>query len=138
VGVVSRRLHLWRRGAATLSARSRVYAPERFTACKAEFLARGLLAGSAHYLLWGYGGTGRALRRALLGLGKRPAGIVELHPRRLGNRIHGAPVVAPQEIPHLPRLPLVASVAGGAARARIRDFLAGLGWRELRDFVCAA
>ena len=32
----------------------------------AAFLAEGLLAGSAEYVLWGYGATGKALRRALL------------------------------------------------------------------------
>jgi hypothetical protein len=38
----------------------------------------------------------------------------------------------------LPRRPLVVSVAGAAARAEIRGFLAARGWAEPRDFVCAA
>ena len=35
-------------------------------------------------------------------------------------------------------LPLVVSVAGAPARAQIRAALADLGFRETRDFVCAA
>ena len=79
-------------------------------------------------MLWGYGGTGRALARALRAHGKHPSHVVEVHPGRLGNAIHGAPVVPPAALAELPRLPLVASVAGEAARGEIRAFLATLGW----------
>ena len=136
--VVPRRLLAWREGPGRLSRTSPVYALDRFTACKAAFLAEGLLAGSDRYVLWGYGGTGRALRRALLAHGKRPARVVELHPGRLGQRIHGAPVVPPAALSRGPRLPVVASVAGAEARGRIRAALAAMGYAEGRDFVCAA
>lgn len=138
VGMVPRRLLAWREGPGRLSRRSPVYAQERFTACKAAFLAEGLLASHPRYVLWGYGATGRALRRALLAHGRRPARVVELHPRRLGQRIHGAPVVPPEALAEGPRLPVVASVAGDTARAEIRAALARMGYTELRDFVCAA
>jgi len=138
VGVVPRRLLAWRHGPARLSQRDPRYAPEAFTACKAAFLSDGFLAGHASYVLWGYGGTGRALRSALLARDRRPSAIVELHPGRLGQRIHGAPVVAPAALPSLPRAPIVVSVAGTAARAEIRAALAAMGFEELRDFVCAA
>jgi len=138
IGVVPRRRLLWRRGPGRLSITAPEYATERFTACKASFLAESFLAGSEHYILWGYGGTGRALRRALEPLGRRPSHIVELHPRRIGNRIHGAPVVPPAELPRLPRQPLVVSVAGAGPRSEIRRSLAGMGFIESRDFICAA
>ena len=63
---------------------------------------------------------------------------MELHPGRLGQTIHGAPVVGPDTLPGLPRRPLVASVAGAEPRARIRAALAEMGFEELRDFVVAA
>jgi hypothetical protein len=138
VGVVPERLLAWRESPGRLSRRSPVYALERFTACKAAFLAEGLLAASERYVLWGYGDTGRALRRALLAHGRRPDRVVELHPGRLGQRIHGAPVVPPEALAHGPRLPVVASVAGEGPRARIRAALARMGYAEGRDFVCAA
>ena len=138
IGMVARRLLAWRHAPGRLSQTGAAYTPARFTACKAEFLARGLLAGGERYVLWGYGGTGRALAKALRAHGKRPALIVELHPRRIGKRIQDARVIAPAELPRDPGLPLVASVAGAGARAQIREALAKLGYRETRDFVCAA
>jgi glycosyltransferase involved in cell wall biosynthesis len=138
LAVVPRRLVCWRDHPARLTRVAPACRPEQFPLLKAEFLARGLLAGHDEYVLWGYGHTGRALRRALLAHGKRPSHVVELHPGRLGNAIHGAPVVPPEAIPGLPRRPIVASVAGETPRRRIREALAGMGLRELRDFVCAA
>jgi hypothetical protein len=71
-------------------------------------------------------------------LGKRPSHIVELHPGRLGQTIHGAPVVSPEALRSLPALPLVASVAGLEPRSQGRAFLNDLGRRETVDYVCAA
>jgi glycosyltransferase involved in cell wall biosynthesis len=138
VGVVPRRLLAWRHRAARTSQTAPAYRRERFTACKAFFLARSFLAASPDYVLWGYGATGRALQRALRAHDKRPAAIVEVHPRRIGRSIQGAPVIAPDALRPPPAPPLVVSVAGAAARALIRSELARLGYRELSDYVCAA
>lgn len=137
-GVVPRRLLAWRDGPARLSRGHAAYAPERFTACKAAFLAAGLLAGGDRYVLWGHGPTARALKKALAAHAKRPAAIVEVHPRRIGRRIDGAPVIAHAELPAHRGLPLVAAVSGAEPRRRIRAALDGLGYRESRDYVCAA
>jgi glycosyltransferase involved in cell wall biosynthesis len=138
IGVVPRRLVCWRDHIRRLTHTDDAYRIERFTDLKAHFLARGFLAGVERYVLWGYGHTGRALRRALARLGKTPSHIVELHPGRLGQTIHGAPVIAPEALATLPPHRLVASVAGIEARTLIRGFLASLGRVELHDFVCAA
>jgi hypothetical protein len=138
IGVVPRRLVAWRDGPGRLTRTSPVYAQDRIVALKAAFLADGFLAGEDRYLLWGHGGTGRALRRALAARGKHPSHVIEVHPGRLGNRIAGAPVVAPDALRELPRGRLVASVAGAGPRAIIRDFLAAIGWVDGRDFVVAA
>ncbi|TMA86178.1 MAG: glycosyltransferase family 2 protein, partial [Deltaproteobacteria bacterium] len=90
VGIVARRLLAWRNHPARISLTDARYAPASFTACKAAFLAAHFLAGVEEYDLWGYGATGRTLRRALLAEGKRPAHVVDLHPGRLGQTIHGA------------------------------------------------
>jgi hypothetical protein len=89
-------------------------------------------------VLWGYGKTGRTLQRALREHGKTPAAIVELHPGRIGNVIAGAPVVAPDQLATWRQLPLIASVAGAKARQKIRAALALQGYRERRDYICAA
>lgn len=138
VGVVPRRLLSWRDSDARLTRTDPRCSLERITACKAAFLAAGLLRGAEDYLLWGYGATGRAMRRALLAHGKRPSHVIEVHPRRIGETIQGAPVVPPDAIADLPRRPLVASVAGAEPRRLIRAHLGALGWTETRDFVCVA
>ena len=138
IGVVARRLLGWRDHPRRLSRTSPAYSDAAFTLCKASHLCESLLAEHREYILWGYGGTGRSLRRALAELGRHPAHIVELHPGRLGQRIHGAPVVPPDQLPHLPRRPIIASVAGAGPRAKIRAALHTMGFVEERDFVCAA
>ncbi len=102
------------------------------------WLVSGFLAASERYILWGHGDTGRAMRRELLALGRRPAAIVELRPRKLGQRIDGALVVPPEDVPSLPPLPIVVSVAGLGPRTVVRARLAALGREELRDYVCTA
>lgn len=138
LAVLPRRLLAWRRSPTTLTATDPRYALAAFTSAKAAFLAQGFLRGCEQYVLWGYGATGRALRRRLLQHGLRPSHIVELHPRRLGQRIHEAPVLPPSALPSLGEVRIVVSVAGGANRALIRAELARQGRIELQDFVCAA
>jgi glycosyltransferase involved in cell wall biosynthesis len=138
IDVVPRRLLAWRDRPDRTSRVDPRYALARFTELRAEFLCAGFLAATEQYLLWGHGPTGRALARALRRRGRVPKVIVELHPRRIGQRIGGAEVVAVDRIADLPPLPLVAAVAGPEARAKIRAALHRIGRVELRDFVCAA
>jgi glycosyltransferase involved in cell wall biosynthesis len=138
IGIVTRRLVAWRNGAGTLSRTDPRYAIDRFTACKAHFLARGFLDAAPNYVLWGYGSTGRTLRRALLAHGKVPSHIVEVKRGRIGQRIHGASVVPHAKVAELRRERIVVSVARAAPRAEIRGTLAALGFVEGQDFVCAA
>ena len=74
--------------------------------------------------------------------GRRPHAIVEVHPGRLGQRIQGAPVIPPAQLPALRAaaggLPVIVSVAHAAPRAQVRQALEALELRELVDFVCAA
>ena len=138
IGVVAAPLLAWRHHPGRLSSNHPRYAQERFTACKAEYLARGFLARRDSYLLWGYGGTGRSLARALSRHAKRPQAIVEVHPRRLGRVIQGAPVISPGQLGAPPRAPLLVSVAGAGPRSEIRASLRRMGWREGVDYLCAA
>lgn len=137
-GVVAERLLGWREHRGRLWRSDPRYAVAGFQACKARYLALGPLAARREYVLWGYGETGKTLRRALAECGKHPEFIVELHPRRIGERIHGAPVVAPERLPDLPRLPVLVSVAGAGPRRDIRETLAGFGFAETRDYWCTA
>ena len=139
LGVVPHRLLLWRDRPERLQRTDPRYAQARFVDCKAAHLAAGPLSNRSSYVLWGHGGTGRALRAALARHGKRPERIVELHPARLGNRIDGAPVEPPSTLQQRrPEVPILVSVAGSGPRGEIRRALASMGYREGRDFICAA
>ena len=138
IGVVARRLLSWRDGPDRLWRTSPAYRMERFVALKASFLASGFLKGRESYVLWGYGETGKALRRALDAEGKHPGHIIELHPGRIGRTIHGAPVIPPEDLRGHSWPPIVVSVAREKARGEIREALEGMGFRETIDFVCAA
>jgi glycosyltransferase involved in cell wall biosynthesis len=138
LGVVPRRLLAWRDRPGRQWRTDPRYRVTRFIACKAAFLAEGLLARRDTYVLWGFGGTGRALRRALLTHGKRPSHVVEVHPGRIGKTIHGARVLSIDDLRRTPQRPIVASVAGVLARGEIRAALAAIGFRETEDYVCAA
>ncbi|HET9958663.1 MAG TPA: glycosyltransferase family A protein, partial [Polyangiaceae bacterium] len=139
LGIVPRQLLFWRDSTARLSRTHPAYAQSRFVSCKAEFLASSWLAEQDRYVLWGYGDTGRELRRALLVYGKTPRAIVELHPGRLGQRIHGAEVIPPSGLARLAKsVPIVVSVAGATARGLIREQLHSLGFEPERHYVFAA
>ena len=137
-GVVPRRLLAWGQHDDRLSRTNPRYSLEAFTACRAHYLASGPLRDSHEYVLWGYGQTGRALRRALSEHGKQLSCLIEVHPRRVGQKIHGAPVVSPDDLDRIPKHPLIVSVAGRGPRGEIRARLAHAGRGEGRDFFCAA
>lgn len=138
IGVVPRRLLSWRRRPDSLSRLDPRYSVAQFTRCKAHYLAMGFLASEATYVLWGYGGTGKALRRALVPFAKHPSHIIEVNPRRLGRRIHNAPVVPAEAMAELRGHHVVVSVAREGPRSEIRGILAGMGFSEGLDYVCAA
>jgi glycosyltransferase involved in cell wall biosynthesis len=138
VAIVPGRLVSWRNGPNSLSRRDPRYAEERFTACKAHFLSEGFLAAHATYVLWGYGATGRSLRRALALHDRVPSHIVEVKRSRIGQRIHGAEVVPDTAISTLHGHRIVVSVARAGPRSMIRTALSRAGFVEGEDFVCAA
>jgi glycosyltransferase involved in cell wall biosynthesis len=138
IGVVTRRLLAWRDRPHRLSRTDPAYDIDRFTACKAHFLARGYLARHDRYVLWGFGDTGRRLRRALEVHNKTPSHIVEVKAARIGQQIHGARVIPIDAVPGVRGTPIVVSVARAGPRSEIRDALRRMGFCERRDFVCTA
>lgn len=138
IGVVPRRLVSWRDGPGRLTRTSAACSPERIVACKAHFLAASVLARSERFVLWGHGATGKALKRALAAHGRRPSLIVDVDPRKIGQRVDGVPVVAPEAFARSADRPIVVCVAGAGPRADARRHAAALGLVEGDDFVVAA
>lgn len=138
LGMVPRRLLAWRDHEHRLSRLDPRYRLARFTSCKAHFLARTFLETSVSYVLWGYGDTGRTLVTALAREGRQLSHIIDVHPRRIGQRIAGVPVVGLDALAALAGRRLIVSVAGARPREEIRRHLVERGWVERRDFVVAA
>ena len=129
-------LLLWRDGPARLTRRDPRYSPDRFRERKIEALLDGPLAGR-DTVVWGAGQIGKAWSRALGERGVRVRAFVEVDPRKLGQRIHGAPVVDVDAGSALRGALHLAAVGQPGARERIRAVARGRGLDDA-DLVAVA
>ena len=128
----------WREGARRLSRTHGAYAPEAFVACKVHHLRKSLLAGGRGAVVWGAGPVGKAFARALQAAGTPVEAFVEVDPRKIGQEIHGAPVLdTPAGLARAGVLHLAAVGQRGGRRA-LRGLLAEAGLSEGTDFVAIA
>jgi glycosyltransferase involved in cell wall biosynthesis len=137
-GKVPDRLLRWRLGPSRLSLTDHKYAPEAFLACKVRYLREALLGGERKVVVWGAGPIGKAAARSLRAAGTDVAAMVELDPRKVGQRIHGAPVLDVAPALGIRGVLHVAAVGRPGARDRMRTLFEAVGWIELRDFVVIA
>jgi glycosyltransferase involved in cell wall biosynthesis len=128
----------WRDGPRRLTRTDPRYAADRFRALKLEALLRGPLAARPAVVIWGAGPIGKAWSRALEGCGIVVRAFVEVDPRKIGQRIQGAPVLAVGEAGGLRGSLHLGAVGQPGARARIRAEVERLGLEEPRDFVAVA
>jgi len=121
--------------------------PERLTRTHQAYEARSLLRLKARYLarmrvksgrciVWGAGKTGRALMRALAAEAVRVELFVDIDPAKVGRRLHGVPVVSPEQLSGYGGTHLIAAVGARGARALIREHLERKGWVEIEQFTC--
>jgi hypothetical protein len=103
-----------------------------------HFLRRTLLADGRAAVVWGAGPTGKAFARELLAAGTPLAAFVEVDPRKLGKRIHGAPVVPVERAGDFPGTLGLGAVSGPEGRARVRELVGALGLVEGSEFVAVA
>ncbi len=128
----------WRETPGRLSRTHPRYGPKAFLDCKVHFLRRTLLSHERAAVVWGAGPVGKALARALLAAGTSVRAFVEVDARKIGQTIHGAPVLSNEEGLVLTDCLHLGAVGQEGARGTIRDILAGAGKVELRDFVVVA
>jgi glycosyltransferase involved in cell wall biosynthesis len=128
----------WRDTPGRISRVEERYSIGSFRRCKVHFLRETLLAGGRPAVVWGAGPTGKALARELLRAGTPLAAFVEVDPRKLGKRIHGAPVVGVDDAGSFPGALALGAVAGAEGRAQVRREAAALGLVDGVDFVAAA
>jgi glycosyltransferase involved in cell wall biosynthesis len=116
------------------------YSYRAFFKCKAEYLAHWLAAHNPHHpeiIVWGAGRETRKRADYLLAHGVQITNYVDIDPRKLGQTIHGRPVISEDELPLPAEAFVVSYVASRGARDDIRTRLRARGWEEGRNFVLA-
>jgi hypothetical protein len=126
----------WRERPDRLSRTDSRYAEDAFRRCKVHFL--GLRIAGRPVVVWGAGPVGKAFARALQHEGHKVVAFVDLDPRKIGQTIHGAPVVPPSAIGRYEKAFIVAAVGSADARAEIRDSLRAAGFKEPEDYCAVA
>jgi glycosyltransferase involved in cell wall biosynthesis len=138
---VDRMLLAWRDHPFRLSRISPRYSPEAFFRLKATYLALWLKRNNPHHpkvILWG---AGRATRKRAAYLdehGIRIQAFVDVDLRKIGNTIHGIPVLSPDGIPPPGQCFILPYVAKRGAREEILLMLARMGYRIGLDFIPGA
>lgn len=137
-GKVAEPLLKWREGTRRLSRTHAAYSEDAFRRCKVHHLLRTHLAEGRGAVVWGAGPVGKAFARELRAQGGLLRAFVDLSPTRVGQEIHGAPVLPPSRAGTLRAELHLAAVAQPGAREEIRGTLRDMGRVELRDFLAVA
>ncbi len=137
-GLVRECVHRWRAHEGRLSRNDPAYSADQFRRCKVHHLMRSLIPKRDGAVVWGAGPTGKGFARALQAAGTELRAFVDLDPRKIGQEIHGAPVVAPEGVDEFRGALCLAAVSGELARQEIRGSLEARGWSEMVDFVAVA
>ena len=145
-------LYRWRESDDRASRTDARYDPVEFRRIKIFFLRRTLLAAGRPAILWGAGPIGKTFARELADAGTAIAAFVDIDPAKIGQVIHGAPVLAPEQLrafltarragaprePGGPRPLVLGAVGQPGAREEIRAECRRQGLVELEDFVAIA
>jgi len=128
-------LVFWRDHADRLTRTSPALSLQAFRDCRAHYLRKGYLRGHDSVTLWGAGTEGKSWRKTLQALGVSVARWVEIDPKKIGQTIHGAPVVPIEELTTV-QGPMLITIGAREARPQVRQFARQRGLREGIDFVC--
>lgn len=139
LGKSSRILLTWTDGPTRLTRTDPRYSEARFTEAKAHFLARLDGVRERGVMISGAGPNGKRLGKALLAEGVCLRGFLDVHPRRAGATVLGAPVLAADAAPETSADSAVQVSAVGRAgrRAAVRAALGAMGYVEGVNFFCA-
>jgi len=128
----------WRDSETRLTRCDPRYDPDRFRERKIEALVAGPLGVGRPTVIWGAGPIGKSWAKDLRARGVEVRAFIDVHPRRIGQRIHGVLVADVRAATaHAGALHLLALGQPGA-RERARRLARSLGLSELDDFVAVA
>lgn len=112
--------------------------PEAFRRVKVEYLQKSLLADGRPLVVWGAGIEGKPLAAALQRTGTTLRAFLDIDPRKIGQRIYGAPVLPLDALASLKGCVVLGAVGAPGARAIVRQGLARAGFQEGVDACIAA
>lgn len=108
---------------------------QAFRTCKVHFLKQGYLKDEETVTLWGAGIEGKAWRKALAAEGITVNRWVDVDPRKIGQRIHNAPVKGIESL-HTGQGRTLVTVGAKGARDKIRTWATPKGLIEGQDYLC--
>lgn len=114
------------------------YSEDAFRRCKVHYLKKSILNGFDGVVVWGAGPIGKAFALELQQQKIKVRAFVELDQRKIGQTIHEAPVISPDDVGGYSGALVVAAVGQPNARDEIRRVLVEAGWEEGRSFVAVA
>ncbi len=128
----------WRDSETRLTRRDPRYDADRFRKRKIEALLDGPLQAERPAVIWGAGPVGKTWAKELLARGVTLRAFIDVHPRRVGQRIHGVPVGDVHSAAFHPGALHLIALGQPGARERARRVAANLGLRECRDHIAVA
>jgi hypothetical protein len=134
---VDQQLLRWRDRPDSASRNDPRYSEDAFRTCKVHYLRKTMLR-DRDVVIWGAGPVGKAFARELQQQGGTVRAFVDLDPRKVGQIVHGAPVINPPDAVATPDAFAVSAVGRPEARAEIRNTIAELGWIEGESFTAVA
>ena len=136
LGKAPERLLDWRESEGRLSMVDPRYSGAAFRALKRHYLWAMYLSKRRRFHQWGAGDVGKRWLREW-GI-RRPEAVVDIDPRKFGQRIHGVTVIEADELPAADETFIVVAVGTPGAREDIRGTLCPRGYMEGVDFVFVA
>jgi hypothetical protein len=139
-GKVPQVLTAWRDHGRRLTRTAPHCSLEALSRCRVHHLLSGPLRARPRIWIAGTGDDGKRLAQGLVAAGASLSGWLDLNPRRLGQRIHGAPVMTLEQArPGLGEGAVVLGAVGApGGRDALRAALTQAGLVESRDWWCVA
>lgn len=111
------------------------YSLQAFDKCRRMHLLNGPLLGQSMISIWGAGSTGKPWIRWAQKVGLKVNFVVEVAPGKIGQTIHGVPVIAPDQLePASPdSTPMLVAVGAAGARKKIRTYLSAKEYHPSKD-----
>ncbi|XPV76921.1 MAG: glycosyltransferase [Desulfovibrio sp.] len=134
-------LLIWNDPPTRISRNHSRYSMDAFYELKAKYLAKWLKRNNPQYPVVMVIGAGRPSRKRsdmLLTNGVDIQAYIDVDPKKIGQIIHGRPVIGRKDIPPKGEVFILSYVGNRGAREEIAEFLDGAGYEVAKDYMLVA